>query len=368
MATILPDKLYNELSELGLDFVRGVFPGWAIPNYNSIRTRYYQNVYLNYHRHKYGKLHVIAYDPNHVASYIAARKKSCRNYTPEQMISQWKKYNFNILCYCECGNLTYVKPRTLVRKNRHDVTQCNCGCEMRNIVSENNKLRAKHGLTKTRIYGIWSGMIDRCTNPRNPRYLDYGGRGITICNEWYDSSRSGLRDHTDELLRFAKWANDHGFYEQDLKTTRNRDLLSLDRKDSNGNYCPENCHFIPKGDQALNRGTNTVVMFNKPGEEPVKRTVVGLVDQYRVNSNRVHKRLIAGFSPYNAVTMPTRYTRKKENCKPLPRDPSTYDQYDGPRYNEHGELRDKDGFIVLDWKKDIHAIVEGYKKNKESKD
>lgn len=367
MSVKMPDKLYSELCDLGLNFRLGVFPGWSLPDYNNMRTGYYYGTYLQYHDKQFGKLHVIAYDPNHVAAHIAARKQSYRKRSPDEMITSWKKYNTNILCYCECGNLTYVKPVTLNRRNSNGEQYCNCGCDMKNIVSKSNQDRAKHGLTGTRIAMIWRDMLYRCTNPNAINYMDYGGRGISICKEWYDPNKGRL-DHTEELKAFAKWAYEHGFYEQDTKEVKGRDLLTIDRIDTNGDYEPGNVRFIPKSDQAYNRRSTTVVFFKEPNGAIRERTVVGLVEQYHVNSNRVHKRLDAGFSPYNAVTMPTRYTRRKEKCKPLPRDPSTYDQYDGPRYNEHGELRDKDGFIILDWKKDIHAIIEGYKKNKDSKD
>ena len=66
-------------------------------------------------------------------------------------------------------------------------------------------------------------MIHRCYNENNPFYKNYGGRGITVCDEWKKSLQS-----------FYDWAINNGWIKG----------LSIDRKDNNNNYCPENCHWI----------------------------------------------------------------------------------------------------------------------------
>jgi len=77
---------------------------------------------------------------------------------------------------------------------------------------------------ENRIHKKWTAMKARCNNPNNDRYKYYGGKGIKVCKEWNDNFQA-----------FAKWAFENGY----------EDGLSIDRIDSNKNYCPENCRFIP---------------------------------------------------------------------------------------------------------------------------
>lgn len=96
-----------------------------------------------------------------------------------------------------------------------------------------------HGMTGTRLYNIWNSMKGRCGNPNNKSYKDYGGRGITVCEEWLIS-----------LLTFYNWAMSHGY----------SDDLTLERENPNGNYEPDNCCWIPKSEQQENC-RNTVYVF-----------------------------------------------------------------------------------------------------------
>ena len=83
-----------------------------------------------------------------------------------------------------------------------------------------------------RLHRIWNGMRQRCLNPKSVAYKNYGGRGISICEEWKNS-----RD------KFVIWALSHGY----------SDELSLDRMDVNGNYTPENCRWVSQAVQSNNR-------------------------------------------------------------------------------------------------------------------
>lgn len=92
-----------------------------------------------------------------------------------------------------------------------------------------------HRMSHTRTYRIWSGMIQRCTNPRRVKFKVYGGRGISVCEEW---------------LRFEFFMRDMG---------EAPDGLSIDRIDPNGNYEPSNCRWTTNTQQARNRTDNYLV-------------------------------------------------------------------------------------------------------------
>lgn len=94
----------------------------------------------------------------------------------------------------------------------------------------------KHGMYNTRIYGIWAGMMARCYRKTHNRYYRYGGRGITVCPEWHD---------------FRNFYADMG--------ASYADTMSIDRIDVDGNYCPENCRWIPLNRQARNKSTSAYV-------------------------------------------------------------------------------------------------------------
>lgn len=93
---------------------------------------------------------------------------------------------------------------------------------------------------RDRLHNIYYKMKQRCDNPNNTDYKNYGGRGITYCQDWRD------------FQFFSDWAITHGY----------SDTLTLDRINVNGNYCPDNCRWITIEQQQRNRRSNKMVEWN----------------------------------------------------------------------------------------------------------
>ena len=135
-------------------------------------------------------------------------------------------------CLCDCGNKFITRGANLRTGNTKS-----CGCYM--AISASKQFKT-HGMTKSRIYYIWSSMKQRCTNERCKEFRFYGHRGIGMCAEWM------------KFEAFARWAFENGYQEN----------LTIERMDCNGNYEPCNCTFIPLREQG--RNTRTVLRITTP--------------------------------------------------------------------------------------------------------
>lgn len=131
-------------------------------------------------------------------------------------------------CRCACGTERPVAGGDLKRG-----LSKSCGCLMRELAADR---WSSHGLSRHPANNTWRKMKHRCTNPANDGYALYGGRGISVCEEW--SSFEGF------------WA--------DMGSTW-KPGLSIDRIDTDGNYEPSNCKWSTPMEQANNRRTNNLV-------------------------------------------------------------------------------------------------------------
>ena len=131
-----------------------------------------------------------------------------------------KNGNAYWLCKCDCGNTKAVNGINIRRGDSRS-----CGCL-------HNNINIIHGATANghteRLYRIWIHIRHRCNSPKNKAYNYYGGKGVSVCDEW------------DDYLVFKEWSLSNG-YEDDL---------TIDRIDSDGDYSPENCQWITQSENS----------------------------------------------------------------------------------------------------------------------
>lgn len=144
-------------------------------------------------------------------------------------------------CICDCGNHKEVRAIRLL-SGEVDCCGHHCTAKQRNTKQRNNgnRINAKH-YYKERLYRVWQDMKCRCHYPSSGKsYKNYGGRGITVCEEWNKSYEA-----------FRTWAHENGYDEN-----APRGQCTLDRIDVNGNYEPSNCRWVSMKLQNNNRRNN----------------------------------------------------------------------------------------------------------------
>jgi hypothetical protein len=174
------------------------------------------------------------------------------------------------LCRCDCGTTKFVRV-THVRAGR--TQSCGCLKLQRSIESHTT-----HGMVDAPEYTVWATMFQRCTNPNHDKFATYGGRGISVCERWFF---------------FENFFADMG--------QRPTPLHSIDRKDNDGNYEPENCRWATQKEQARNRRTSR--MLNFQGRD---MTLAEVAEISGVNYDLLKKRTKMGWDAERAVMTPSR--------------------------------------------------------------
>ena len=143
----------------------------------------------------------------------------------------------------------------------------------------------KHGGRHTRLYNIWRSMRQRCNNPKASNYGRYGGRGITVCQEW------------NSFIAFSDWAYMNGYCEN----------LTLDRIDNMGNYEPTNCQWVSYVVQNRNRRDNVRLTYN--GDT---HTIAEWAEIIGIKPGTLYARVECGYSTEDALTLPLKYVRDQK--------------------------------------------------------
>ena len=178
----------------------------------------------------------------------------------------------HILVECTCS----LRTRKLV--SRYDLIagkSTSCGCFRGELLAESNsKSKAKHGLRSSPLYTVWQNMLRRCQNVHDVAYHNYGGRGITVCDRW------------KEVANFVA----------DMESTYFVGA-TIERKDTNAGYGPDNCIWIAAKMQSTN--TRRSVRFSVGGQE---KSLAELSEEYNIKMSTLRSRIYClGMSAEDAV-------------------------------------------------------------------
>lgn len=176
------------------------------------------------------------------------------------------------LCKCECKQEKVILSYCL--KSGH--TQ-SCGCLNKEIIT-------KHGLHNNKIYPVWNDMIQRCTNPKNKDYHNYGGRGIKVCKHWMK-----IENFLEDMEKGWKPG------------------LQIERKNNYKGYHKENCKWATRKEQDKNKRNNLYIIYNGKTQ-----LLMGLCEQHNVSYTIIWHRIYScGWLPEKAFMTPVKKKRRK---------------------------------------------------------
>lgn len=186
---------------------------------------------------------------------------------------QTGRYRTRWVCECACGNIVSVDAYNLAHGKSKS-----CGCLQREASIEANR---SHGGTDERLYAVWCSMKNRCYNENVPAYHRYGGRGITVCDQWRES-----------YAAFKEWALATGYLPD-----APRGVCTLDRIDNSGNYEPGNCRWISQREQMSNVSYNHLVKYD--GKQ---WTIAELAHHFNIPYTKLYQRIaLYGYSVEDAI-------------------------------------------------------------------
>lgn len=238
---------------------------------------------------------------------------------------------------CRCGNEVDAVLSYVLR----DFTR-SCGkkgCPYRNA-------RMTHGTSNTRLNRLYRGIVQRTNNPNTSEWHLYGGRPpeegppIKMATIWYDPNKTTqqrIDEGNIEYQNFVKWAYESGYHDP-LPGEPKKDWLTIERKDVNGPYSPDNCIWIPKWMQSYNTRRNSYIWDT---EEWL--TYGEFYKKYNLSYSWITSRLQSNWD-FSAIVYAARHLEEGIH-KPHPK---------------KNEYRDKNGFLVLIRK--IHPPEDGYHK------
>lgn len=176
------------------------------------------------------------------------------------------------LCRCDCGTTKLVTGQTL-----RNGSSKSCGCESARLAGIRiANINGRHFLSHSRTHNIWSMMKTRCLNKTNRAYPRYGGRGITVCDEW---------------LTFDNFLRDMG----ECPSTRH----TLDRIDNNSGYSPDNCRWADWKTQQNNRSSNRLFSYKNE-----TLTISQWAERTGINRRTITQRINKGWSSDKIFTPP----------------------------------------------------------------
>lgn len=221
----------------------------------------------------YGKLTVISEKkPRYASSHKTPR-----------LIRRWE-------CLCECGKITVVDQGSLRSGNTRS---CGCGCAENRLRIMTKPNEEKREFSKEKRLRKIIGLVkQRCINPNNTNYKNYGARGIKVCKEW--QGPTGIDS-------FCRWALENGY----------EDNLTLDRINVDGDYEPSNCRWVSQKEQMNNTRVNHTLSYNGKTQSVTK-----WADEMKVSPGTLFKRIKLGWSDERVILTPvnTKFsTRRKSN-------------------------------------------------------